>query len=296
MFKFFPLHNSWVALNPSPVGVIFFIGGAFFGSFPTVFYRGLLRYFHDQGYTVVAIPFRFSFDHWNEAINIIHQQPEIQYELQQVAVKLGFDDNLYRKDLDESDSSNLWVGHSIGCKYVALLELLSSSPPEISESLRRCSFQPKQLEKILELVTNESIMPRFIFNQPSLQIDPVISDLDDAIPFGLAGFFRKLGLFVQPDRGQTFCLIRESRLFNLTSILYLSSSTAKQTVDQLVKLLQDRMLPLATINPSGLQPLGKHLAPVRLGRPGSKLLEVIQSQLNSLSSKISRVREKASLD
>jgi hypothetical protein len=40
--RFQPLSFSWVAIHPNPKGVVQFIGGAFFGTFPTVFYRYFL--------------------------------------------------------------------------------------------------------------------------------------------------------------------------------------------------------------------------------------------------------------
>jgi hypothetical protein len=61
--NFQPVSFSWLALHPQPQGVIQFIGGAFFGSLPTLSYRDLLHRLYDAGYTVVAIPFRFSFRH-----------------------------------------------------------------------------------------------------------------------------------------------------------------------------------------------------------------------------------------
>ncbi|MFM7790795.1 MAG: DUF1350 family protein, partial [Microcystis panniformis] len=42
-FKFIPLQFNWVAINPKPIGVVYFIGGAFFGTFPNLFYRYLLK-------------------------------------------------------------------------------------------------------------------------------------------------------------------------------------------------------------------------------------------------------------
>jgi hypothetical protein len=44
-FKFRPMSSSWVAIHPQPKGIIQFIGGAFFGNFPTVFYRYFLSEF-----------------------------------------------------------------------------------------------------------------------------------------------------------------------------------------------------------------------------------------------------------
>ena len=81
IFKFHPVSFSWVAIHPEPKGVIQFIGGAFFGTFPTVFYRYFLQTLFDEGYTIIALPFRFSFRHWNIAIELLKEQEALRKEL-----------------------------------------------------------------------------------------------------------------------------------------------------------------------------------------------------------------------
>ena len=81
--KFQPVAHSWVALHPEPKGVIQFIGGAFFGTFfPMFFYRSLLRGVFEDGYTIVVLPFNFTFDHYAEAGFLIKEQYEIMPESQ----------------------------------------------------------------------------------------------------------------------------------------------------------------------------------------------------------------------
>ncbi|UBF27039.1 DUF1350 family protein [Kovacikia minuta CCNUW1] len=89
-FRFKPLTAAWAALHPNPKGVIFFIGGAFFGTFPTVCYRYLLRNLFNQGYTIVAFPFRFSFRHWSVAVSLARCKTEIRQELILEAKRSGF--------------------------------------------------------------------------------------------------------------------------------------------------------------------------------------------------------------
>ncbi len=62
-FKFRPISNSWAAIHPQPKGVVQFIGGAFFGTFPTIFYQYFLNQLYDAGYAIIALPFRFTFNH-----------------------------------------------------------------------------------------------------------------------------------------------------------------------------------------------------------------------------------------
>jgi len=115
--RFEPLGFSWVAFHPQPKGVIRFIGGAFFGSFPTLSYRYFLETLFESGYTIVAIPFRFTFRHWSVALSLLEEQNELQNLLVEKAKAAGYDGKFYLEN-----SNYFWVGHSLGCKYIALLE------------------------------------------------------------------------------------------------------------------------------------------------------------------------------
>lgn len=122
--KFQPVSHSWVALHPKPQGVVQFIGGAFFGTFfPMLFYRSLLQCIFDCGYTIILLPFNFTFDHYTESGFLIREQYKIMPELVRMAISSGFDCSIYLNDKKFS-----WVGHSIGCKYIALLEGLTALP------------------------------------------------------------------------------------------------------------------------------------------------------------------------
>jgi hypothetical protein len=123
--KFQPVAHSWVAVNPKPQGVIQFIGGAFFGTFgPMLFYRSLLQFLFNNGYTIVIYPFNFTFNHYAEAGFLIKEQYAVIPELVRIATNnLGYE---YKKYLD--DTNYYWLGHSIGCKYISLLEGFSALP------------------------------------------------------------------------------------------------------------------------------------------------------------------------
>jgi hypothetical protein len=122
--KFQPVSHSWVALNSKPKGVIQFVGGAFFGTFwPMFFYHSLLQRLFNDGYTIVILPFNFTFDHYAEAGFLIREQYEIMPELVRRAIFAKYDYKPYLSDQNFS-----WLGHSIGCKYIALLEGFSALP------------------------------------------------------------------------------------------------------------------------------------------------------------------------
>jgi hypothetical protein len=215
-FHFRPVSCSWVAIHPQPKGIIQFIGGAFFGTLPTVFYRHFLEQLFDAGYTIVAIPFRFSFRHWSIAARLFVEQKTLQSELTEIARNLGYEYQVYQ------DTSNyVWIAHSLGCKYVALLELLSSdrwfthvqncTTPQIAQRIKN---------NIEEIVGDRLIS---IKGQPSLLIAPDISDTTSAVPLrSLAHLLDKMGLGVLPTRTQTQHLIAESNLFNITALVSFS--------------------------------------------------------------------------
>jgi len=120
--RFRPISFSWVAVHPEPKGVIQFIAGAFFGTFvPNLFYRNLLHFLFEQGYTIVLLPYDFTFNHLKEASFLMEEQYRIIPEIIRIAKFAGYEYKVYFQQRNFS-----WIGHSLGCKYIALLEALSS--------------------------------------------------------------------------------------------------------------------------------------------------------------------------
>lgn len=263
-FQFRPICHSWVALHPQPRGVVQFIGGAFFGSFPTVAYRYLLQTIFEAGYTIVALPFRFSFRHWSLAIELLNEQDALRQELSAIS----------QREFYQDKTNYYWMGHSLGCKYIALLELLSSD--QWREILPPCveANQIKEVERALERRSMNAVS---IKGQPSLLIAPDISDTESAIPVRfLAQLLDKFKLGVLPTRTQTQCLIKKSDLFNLTGLISFDRDTiagssthlkqqpsSQNDVLWFLAQLKQRPYPLLYQELSG-----KHLAPlgVQIGK------------------------------
>jgi len=265
-FEFQPISSSWVALHPEPKGVVQFIGGAFFGTFPTIFYRYFLRKIFEQGYTIVALPFRFSFRHWSIAASLFAEQSRLRPELTALAQRSGYQHQIY-----QDNSGYFWVGQSLGCKYVALLEFLSGD--RWQEIVQQCvsAQEAKRIESVIaEIVLSEKLS---IKDQPSLLLAPDISNTESAIPIRTVAHWldkRKLG--VLPTREQTQCCIASSRLFNLIALISFEKDIVagnlgdKNRSEEIQKnsdvlwffqQLQARQLPLLC------QELpGKHLEPV----------------------------------
>lgn len=211
--QFKPLSFSWVALHPNPKGIVRFIGGAFFGSFPTLFYRDLLNHLYQEGYTLIAMPFRFSFRHWAIAGGLFSEQRQLRAVLIDEAEHLGYETKVYEKD-----ENYIWVGHSLGCKYIALLEFLSD--PNRDSILQTVLGQESRTKAIQSLAQTALPAKISIQDQASLLIAPDISDTESAIPIpAIAQLLDRLKLGVLPTRKQTQALIEQSDLFNLTGLI-----------------------------------------------------------------------------
>ena len=251
-FKFMPLSFSWVAIHPKPKGVIQFIGGALFGSFPTVFYNYFFKKLYAAGYTIIAFPFRFTFDHWSVSLQLLREHYVLRQAIIKQVINLGYDPEVYLKD-----ANYRWVGHSLGCKYILLLELLSgfesynandltwseiwqkikpNLPHDNDEQVLKVDRQLEKFKDRVENIYDEWLKIRkniealvghgvdltglFLRNEPNLLVAPDISDTDSAIPIeAVARLVDRLRRGVQPTKKQTQLLIENSCLFSLTSIL-----------------------------------------------------------------------------
>ena len=218
--KFKPINFNWVAIHPHPIGIVHFIGGAFFGSFPTIFYRYIFKQLFQQGYTIAALPFRFTFRHWSVAISLVKDREQLRQGIIAEAKRLGYEYQIYKEEPTASNPNHFWLAHSLGCKYIALLELLTElEHRETREFLGDCvgAEQAADIENSLKDVDFEEISLK---NQPSILLAPVIAGIESAIPVdALADLIKNLGLDVQPTVKQTRCLINKSHLFRLTAAI-----------------------------------------------------------------------------
>lgn len=261
--------HSWVTIHPNPKGIIQFVGSFFiFGSLPTVFYYFLLQSLYAQRYTIIAYPSSVIppllwksklVDHWSASIQLLQEEFAIQAEL--LAYILEYTDqkslNIYL-----NQGNYFWLGHSLGCKYISLLEILSNDPQNLVNNLAQCGISKKQLliiERAVEnlefdrknsdrqintLLAKNKIDDRFyskrlIIDQPSIFLAPEIYGTEEinkksrsAIPL--------FGLF--PDGQTTKCLINLSEnLFNLTALIAFSNDNiSKDDVEALNTELSSR--------------------------------------------------------
>lgn len=166
---FKPIAHSWIAIHSEPIGIVEFIGGALFGSVPIVSFDYFLRSLYEAGYTVIALPFRFGLNHQSIAETLLTERDEVFKEIAN----------------SHQGLPRFWVGYSLGCKYITLLEAA-----------------------------------RKIWDQPSLLIAPDISDTKEAVPVPFVPeLLDKLELGVKPTREETRKIIENSELFNLTALI-----------------------------------------------------------------------------
>ena len=268
-YCFRPFSHSWVAIHPHPQGIVQFVGSFFiFGSLPTIFYSALLKSLYQQRYTIIAYPssvlppLRWKsklVDHWSASIQLLKEEYAIKAEL--IAHILSYSNrdslNVY---LDHSNY--FWLGHSLGCKYISLLEILSDGTQNITHYLRQCGLTKRQsnmvgedlqnieLERInsdrqIELLLAQNKISRsvssrkFILDQPAIFLAAEIYGTEErngkqtsAIPL--------FGLF--PDGKTTICLIHRSQnLFNLTALIAFSFDLiSKDDVEALKNELSSR--------------------------------------------------------
>lgn len=255
--KYVKISNSQVLLHPQPKGVIQFVGSFIFGSFTACAYKFLHEFLFARGYSLILYQFPLNptqFNHWEVSLDLLKEQ----YVLKTAIIKTLKLANTDRESIDFylQPANYSWLGHSLGCKYIALLEVLSQDPLKRTPILQHC-LDENNAERIIDsLNTMESlrsstdealdrVLPEpkpstqfFICNQPSVFLAPEISN---TVRFLRSGW-RVPSPWTNPNRGQTECLISSSKdLFNLTGIISFSSDDiAEDDVAFLVEQIKSR--------------------------------------------------------
>jgi len=267
---FKPFSKSWVAVHPNPKGIIQFVGSFFiFGYLPTIFYNSLFRSLYNKRYTIIAYPSSVFppliwelklVDHWKGAIQILKEEYSLKYELIEYILKYGNQDSI---DVYLNHSNYFWLGHSLGCKYISLLEILSDDFQNINNNLMQCNLTKEKLEiikkdiSVLEsqrenndknirlLLKKQKISKnistkKYIIDQPSIFLAPEIYgtvEKKNGQPKSAIPFFE-----VFPSGTETVCLIdKNQNFFNLTALIAFSNDKiSKDDVKELETTLSSR--------------------------------------------------------
>lgn len=312
--------HSWVAIHPNPKGIIQFVGSFFiFGSLPIVFYHALLKSLYAQGYTIIAYPSSLIppllwksmlVNHWAASIQLLQEELIIKAEL--IAYLLKYTDRKFLQ-VYLNQENYVWLGHSLGCKYISLLEILSNEPQNLVNNLEQCGITNQQLPIVERVVANLELerknsdrqintllannqvdyqfySKRLIVDQPSIFMAPEIYGTEEinkksrsAIPF--------FGLF--PDGKTTKCLINLSQnLFGLTALIAFSyDDISKDDLEALDAELSNRSPNFISksfkgydLKLSRLSSLFSHLKP--LSSDNQFMADCIDSVFNELKQRI----------
>lgn len=276
-FNFLPLKYSWVAIHPQPIGVVQFIGGALFGTFPTLFYRYLLQKIYDQGYTVIALPYRFTFRHWSVAIGLVREQRALREAILDEAKRRDYAYKIYEEDPTVATRNYFWIGHSLGNKYIALLELLTDLETKSEREVLGDCVGADQYQEIENRLKETDFKDISLLNQPLILIAPAITGIEGAIPVKVvANLVKRLGLDVKPSVEETHCLIKGSQLFGLMGLIsFDKDNIARETVAWLKANLPHQ--------PSQMKELeGVHLTPLGYRSGDRTLVDTVLNFLKSL--------------
>lgn len=143
-----------------------------------------------------------------------------------------------------------WLGHSLGCKYIALLELLTDLDKTDIQTTVKAVIGEQETQQLLKSLEGINLSQISLKDQASILVAPVIADLEAAIPFApLRKLINRLGIKVIPSKDETHTLIINSQLFGLIHLIELGKDNyAGETVNWfrqtlLQKIIKDIPLP-----------------------------------------------------
>jgi len=308
--------NGWVAFHSNPKGIIQFVGSFFiFGYLPTLFYNSLLRNLFNKRYTIIIYPISLipplncelkRIDHLKASIYLLKTEYLLKQELIEYLTNWFPNDYI---DLYLNHSSYFWLGHSLGCKYISILEFLSNEINDLNNILELCNLSNHEkkiitdeinfiesyrklidtnIEKLLERKRIQGYSNnKLIKDQASIFLAPEL--------YGTPGnnFLPNLpGLKLFPDGDTTICLIKNtSNLFNLTGLIsFVNDNISEDDVLRIISALDNR--PHFTYKPLDgsntgiefLDSLLSHLKPI--DNNIQELSSYIDKMFDSLSSKL----------
>jgi len=215
-----------ILLHPEPRGIIQFIGAFIFGSVPACAYRPLVQELYSRGFSLVLHRFPLNplqFNHWDVALGLLQRARKIR---NQIATGNAFPATAPAdRDFYLDPTNNLWLGHSLGCKFLMLLEILSNEPVR-REAILREQLPSAEVDSILSRLSNSSgdnasslsqwEFSPVIRNQPVVLMAPEISNTIRILRSG----FQVSRNRARPDKTQTESMILNStELFHLTRVI-----------------------------------------------------------------------------
>jgi hypothetical protein len=235
--------------------MIQFIGAFIFGSLPACAYRPLVQELYARGFSLVLHRFPLNplqFNHWDVAIGLLQQARAIRDYIAAGHVFPVPDSP--NRDFYLDPTNTLWLGHSLGCKFLLLLEILSNEPNR-REAILRGRLPAAEVDSLLSRLSglsgsktsslSQEVDVPVIRNQPTILMAPEISNT--------FRIFRSRFQFSNqraiPNKTQTEWLIDDStELFHLSRVISFDwDGIAADDVDFLGTILSQRGTPTPVV-------------------------------------------------
>jgi hypothetical protein len=210
--EFIKIGKAQVSFHPNPKGVIQFLGGYFFGTFPTYFYSNFLAGLKSHGYTIVVFAYTLSSDHLKVAQTLYESYKKTKEELK----------NICSSDFYKEDKNYSWVAHSLGCEYIALLNLLSNNDKKEKNEQHDINSAMNNVCRIFKEINEDAVKRIF---ELSLELKNTLSPIGEQASVFIAPCFRPptplLQCIIKPTQEQMWDCIEEKKdtSFNLTSVI-----------------------------------------------------------------------------
>jgi hypothetical protein len=140
-----PLQHTFVKINPNAKGTVIFIGGYLYGTFPTSSYSGLLNGLYQKDFTVISYPYSpVQLSHWKLSNDLLEKIEHLQSDIIHEAKRKGYPTEVYY-----DDDKYCFVGHSLGCECISLIQFLGFTKDKQKKLLQeaRDKLGPKEVTK-----------------------------------------------------------------------------------------------------------------------------------------------------
>lgn len=240
----------------APLGLIQLHGAFLFGSCPSRHYAPLLNALLERGYPAVLHRFPLDprgFDHWSVALDLLLARRDASALIRERhgAAAAAF---------SEDPANSCWLGHSLGSKFLILLEILSLPDQHCWQVLEE-SLGENEADRVISLRKSKGLsVSDNVNNQPTLLLAPEVSNTVRILRSNLQlDFGRSL-----PGRRAVEMLLQQTpNRFGLTAVIaFLSDRLAVDDVELLRRDLCRRQVPPIPVQdlPGGhFEPVGLHV-------------------------------------
>lgn len=248
------------------------------------------------------------------AIRMVRDQAEMLQDIQREAEALGYHQNLevYTDPAKIRSGTYHWLGHSLGCKYITLLQrltdlniLIRNNRDETKDILTlideyvKDRRQAQDIIQALKEIGPENLSKLSLENQPGILMAPIITGIEGAIPVKFVANIVKKFLDARPSETETKEVIEDSmqleqtdssfsRFMGLIGFKSDQVQAKAKTLDWLLQLLKRYSRLTDDIISQDDQRLGKgHLAPLNIVSRNEALADyLVDTVLPHLEAKV----------